>query len=410
MCDVTNIRKLDGKIALITGVGGGQGREAVIRFAAEGATVVGCDIDGASAEVTRSAARAAGLDADIATDGVDLSDPEQARRWVAAAAERHGRIDVVYNNASAAKFRSIAELSVEDWRFTIRNELDLVFFVTRCAWPILVRSGGGTVINVASVAGWTGNRSVPFVAHMAAKGGVIAMTRQLAAEGGPLGIRVVSISPGTIITPGTASVLEVPQVRDALIAQTLVSRLGQPADVVALAVSRLRRSQLHHRQRFHRRWRSDRGLSAHVHSPGDVKSANEGEFGAVTVGCRGPLRLRSTVAWRLLKVLWEGVSICTVAPVNSDQASTRRSPRHVQGLQLIGGVARPGRVFGCLPPWCFVALTEFQQRANFDPFSTAGSARGHLQASPTIGVNRQNACQLTTVGIKSPDLRRYWST
>jgi meso-butanediol dehydrogenase/(S,S)-butanediol dehydrogenase/diacetyl reductase len=233
---MTNIRRLDGKIALITGVGGGQGREAVVRFAAEGATVVGCDIDGASAGQTRSAARAAGLHVDIATGGVDLGDPEQARGWVEAAAERHGRIDVVYNNASAAKFGSIADLSVEDWRFTVRNELDLVFFVTKYAWPVLVRSGGGTVINVASVAGWTGNRSVPFVAHMATKGGVIAMTRQLAAEGGPLGIRVVSISPGTIVTPGTAGVLEAPGIRDALIAQTLISRLGQPADVVALAV------------------------------------------------------------------------------------------------------------------------------------------------------------------------------
>jgi NAD(P)-dependent dehydrogenase (short-subunit alcohol dehydrogenase family) len=73
---------------------------------------------------------------------------------------------------------------------------------------------------------------------MAAKGGVIAMTRQLAAEGGPVGIRAVSISPGTIVTPGTADVLAVPEVRDALVGQTLVARLGQPADVVALAVFR----------------------------------------------------------------------------------------------------------------------------------------------------------------------------
>jgi NAD(P)-dependent dehydrogenase (short-subunit alcohol dehydrogenase family) len=235
---VTINGKLDGKVALITGVGGGQGREAVLRFAAEGATVVGCDIDGATATDTMSAVREAGLTADIEATGIDLGDPEQARRWVESAGERHGRIDIVYNNGSAAKFGSIAELSVEDWHFTIRNELDLVFLVTKYAWPVLVRSGGGTVINVASVAGWTGNRSVPFVAHMAAKGGVIAMTRQLAAEGGPVGIRAVSISPGTIVTPGTADVLAVPEVRDALVGQTLVARLGQPADVVALAVFR----------------------------------------------------------------------------------------------------------------------------------------------------------------------------
>ena len=230
------IGKLDGKVALITGVGGGQGREAAIKFAAEGAIVVGCDIDSQSAADTLEAVDEAGLTADITTTEIDLGDPEQSRRWVEDAAERHGRIDVVYNNGSAAKIGSIAELSVEDWRFTIRNELDLVFFVTKYAWPVLVRSGGGVIINVASVAGWTGNRAVPFVAHMASKGGVIAMTRQLAAEGGPVGIRAVSISPGTIVTPGTADVLAVPEVREALVSQTLIPRLGQPADVVALAV------------------------------------------------------------------------------------------------------------------------------------------------------------------------------
>jgi NAD(P)-dependent dehydrogenase (short-subunit alcohol dehydrogenase family) len=180
--------------------------------------------------------REAGLDADIHSGDVDLGDPEQARAWVEDAAQRHGRIDVVYNNGSAARVGSIAELSVEDWRFTMRNELDLVFFVTKYAWPVLVRSGGGVVINIASAAGWIGNRSVPFVAHMATKGGVIAMTRQLAAEGGPVNIRAVSISPGTIVTPGTAEVLAVPEVRDALLAQSLIPRLGMPTDVVSLAV------------------------------------------------------------------------------------------------------------------------------------------------------------------------------
>jgi NAD(P)-dependent dehydrogenase (short-subunit alcohol dehydrogenase family) len=228
--------RLSGKAALITGIGGGQGREAALRFAAEGATVIGCDIDGAAAETSLAAVRDAGLDADIHTGDVDLGDPERARTWVEDAAQRHGRIDIVYNNGSAARVGSIAELSVEDWRFTMRNELDLVFFVTKYAWPVLVRSGGGVVINIASAAGWIGNRLVPFVAHMATKGGVIAMTRQLAAEGGPVNIRAVSISPGTIVTPGTADVLAVPEIRDALVAQSLIPRLGMPNDVVSLAV------------------------------------------------------------------------------------------------------------------------------------------------------------------------------
>lgn len=228
--------RLSNKVALITGIGGGQGREAAVRFAAEGATVVGCDINGAAAKEALSAVREAGLEADIDCGDVDLGDPDRARAWVETAAERHGRVNIVYNNGSAARYGSAADLSVDDWRFTMRNELDLVFYVTKYAWPILVRSGGGVVLNIASVAGWVGNRSVPFVAHMAAKGGVIAMTRQLAAEGGPVGIRAVSISPGVVVTPGTADLLAIPEARDALLAQHLIPRLGQPADVVGLAL------------------------------------------------------------------------------------------------------------------------------------------------------------------------------
>jgi meso-butanediol dehydrogenase/(S,S)-butanediol dehydrogenase/diacetyl reductase len=221
---------------LITGVGGGMGRAAVLRFAAEGATVVGCDIDSGTASGTAAAVKQAGFDADIASGPVDLGDPEQARAWVEQAVARHGRLDVLYNNGSAARFGTIAELSIEDWYFTIRNELDLVFFATKSAWPAMIASGGGTIINVASVAGWVANREAPFIAHVATKGAVLAMTRQMAAEGGPVGIRAVSISPGTVITPGTADVLAVPQVRDALIADNLIPRLGTPGDVIGLAV------------------------------------------------------------------------------------------------------------------------------------------------------------------------------
>jgi len=236
LCLVTNNRKLDGKIALITGVGGGQGREAARQFAAEGATVVGCDIDAAAAADAIAAVRDAGLDADIETNGIDLGEPEEARGWVEGAADRHGRIDVVYNNASAARFGSIAELSVEDWRFTIRNELDLVFFVTKYAWPILVRSGGGTVINVASVAGWTGNRSVPFVAHMASKGGVIAMTKTVALDYAAKGITANTVPPFVIDTPMLREQQRAGKLppSDYLTKAIPAGRLGSVDDVAAL--------------------------------------------------------------------------------------------------------------------------------------------------------------------------------
>ncbi len=228
------VEELAGRVVLITGAGGGQGRAAALRFAAAGAVVVGSDLDRDALDGTRAALAAAGASM-AGTAPVDLADPDQAAEWVAAAAREHGRIDVVYNNASAARFAPVETLSLADWHFTLRNELDLVFLVTQAAWPHLA-ARGGVVINTGSAAGHRGNLHVPMLAHATTKGGVIAMTRQLAVEGRPHGIRAVSISPGVVETPATAELLSRPPVREALVAQSLVSRLGVPDDVAGLAV------------------------------------------------------------------------------------------------------------------------------------------------------------------------------
>jgi len=225
-------RRLEGRVALISGTGGGQGRAAALRFVADGAIVVGCDVDApADAETARQVAELGGR---MTTTVCDLGDPDGARAWIDKAVEDHGRIDIVYNNASAARFGAIAELSIEDWRFTIRNELDLVFLTTRYAWPHLSIQGG-VIINVASTAGWQGSRGNGTIAHNATKGGVIAMTRQMALEGAPLGIRANSISPGFVITPGTRAFVDNPAVRSRLTASIPVGRPGEPEDVVGMA-------------------------------------------------------------------------------------------------------------------------------------------------------------------------------
>ncbi len=132
-------RRLEGKVVLISGTGGGQGRAAALRFAADGAIIVGCDVSGAAdAETAGLVTEAGGI---MTTMVCDLGDPAEAQAWVDRAVSDHGRVDVVYNNASAAKFGSIADLSIDDWRFTIRNELDLVFLTTKFAWPHLAKRG-----------------------------------------------------------------------------------------------------------------------------------------------------------------------------------------------------------------------------------------------------------------------------
>jgi NAD(P)-dependent dehydrogenase (short-subunit alcohol dehydrogenase family) len=224
---------LQGKVVLITGTGGGQGRAASLRFAAAGAHVVGCDVKDEGNRETAALVRKAGGSI-VTMQPVDLGDPKGAQQWIDAAASLHGRIDVLYNNASAARFAPIETFSVEDWQFTIRNELDLVFYPTRFAWPWLQKQGG-VIINAASVAGLTGS-AVGGTAHAATKGAIISMTRHLAVEGAPHGIRVNSISPGVVESPGTAPMLADPAFREMMLAGNLIKRVGQPEDIAGVAL------------------------------------------------------------------------------------------------------------------------------------------------------------------------------
>ena len=133
---------------------------------------------------------------------VNLSSADGARDWVAAAVERFGGVDVLYNNASALRNGPLLELSDDDWHFTIRNELHIVWYSVRAAWPELVSRGGGAIINVASIAARLGARFVGQVPHGSAKGGVLAMTKHLCAAGGQYRIRANAILPGADLHAG----------------------------------------------------------------------------------------------------------------------------------------------------------------------------------------------------------------
>ena len=221
---------LDGKVVLLSGTGRGIGRVAAHRFAEAGATVVGGDIDAAAALATMRSVRSGWA------RELDVTSEDSVAAWVAGCLERYGRVDVLYNNAGAVRFGSLASQSFDDWRFTLAAELDSVFVVTRAAWPHLA-SSRGAIINVGSVAGIAGSMAVGRVAHSASKGGVVAVTRQLAAEGGPLGIRANSISPGLVATPGTAESLLAPgNPMTAIGAHIPLGRVGDAGEVVNVAI------------------------------------------------------------------------------------------------------------------------------------------------------------------------------
>ncbi|MET8434703.1 SDR family NAD(P)-dependent oxidoreductase [Streptomyces sp900116325] len=226
---------LDEKIVLITGTGGGQGRVASMIFAREGAKIIGCDIQADANNETVELVRGSGGEM-TGIAPIDLTDPEQARQFVEDAVGVYGGLDVVYNNAAMQRFGPMPDFSVADWRATIAGELDIPFYVTKFAWPHLVRRGGGVIINIASEAGMIAGAVPPMVAHTAANAGVIGMTRQLAMEGARHGIRAVAISPGPVLTPASDRDLGDNQAaRDAIASKTLLKRFAQPEEIVELA-------------------------------------------------------------------------------------------------------------------------------------------------------------------------------
>jgi len=229
--------RLEGKVALITGVAGGIGAVAAARFAAEGARVVGCDLDAEGAAAIEGEVRAAGGEITV-MGGVDLGDADSARAWVDTAVATYDGIDVLYNNASTQRFAALDELTVDEWDFTMRNELDLVYYTVRAAWPHLKRTGGGSILNVGSIAAIRGVEFMPQNAHSTAKGGVIALTLQLVVEGGPHGIRANVISPGLVETPNTAPMLADPpeRMRRVVLERIPLGRHGQADDIVNAAV------------------------------------------------------------------------------------------------------------------------------------------------------------------------------
>lgn len=226
--------RLAGKIAFITGVARGQGRTAALLFAREGARIVGCDLDAAGAQAT--AAEVASRGGVMTSHGpMDLSRRADAREWIDAGVAEAGGIDILYNNAGALKFAALPEMSEQEWDFTLRNELDLVFNATQAAWPHLISRGGGSIVNTASGAALRGNGRLGASAHAAAKAAVMGLTRQAAAEGAPHKIRVNSVSPGAIEPPAGATYL------DAATSMSIVAGIplgvwGQPEDVAHCAL------------------------------------------------------------------------------------------------------------------------------------------------------------------------------
>jgi NAD(P)-dependent dehydrogenase (short-subunit alcohol dehydrogenase family) len=228
--------RLSEKVCVVTGTGGAMGRATALTFAREGARLVGCDVAVEPADETVELVREAGGEM-VSVQPCLLDDPGECAKLIDLAIQTFGRIDVLFNLAGRSHFGLLEDVTDEDWDAARRDEVDLIFYLTRAAWPHL-KDSGGVVVNMASLNGQLSFKSLASLSHTTNKAGIIGMTRQLALEGSEHGIRVNSISPGLIQSGATRAHLDEGEggwTRE-MSDRTLLGRLGRPEDVANVAL------------------------------------------------------------------------------------------------------------------------------------------------------------------------------
>lgn len=221
--------RLVGRRALITGAAVGIGRQTARRFVAEGASVALLDLE---REAIRELGNELGPSC-VATFGADVVDAEAVEAAVASAADALGGLDAVINNAGIPMVGAAHELDEADWDRVLGVDLKGVYLVSRAAWPLLKRSGGGTITNTASVAGISGTPGQ--AGYAAAKAATIMLTKCMALDGAEGGIRVNCVCPGFTATPMLERYLEAQEdpgeARRAVTEMHPLGRLGDPLDI-----------------------------------------------------------------------------------------------------------------------------------------------------------------------------------
>ena len=220
---------LKDQIIIVTGGGRGIGLEIARAMHASGAHLII-----AEADVQVGAQAATELGGEFIQ--TDVTDSSSVKAMVQAVAAKHGRIDCLVNNAGICRNTPSEDVTDEEWRLVMSIDLDGVFYGCREVAQVMLAQGYGSIVNIGSMSGIIANRPQPQSAYNAAKAGVIHLTKSLAGEWASRGIRVNCISPGYIGTPMTKRGLETPEWRETWLSSTPMGRLGEPAEVAAVAV------------------------------------------------------------------------------------------------------------------------------------------------------------------------------
>ena len=227
--------RLEGKVALITGGGGGIGRQTALAFAAEGARVVATDVNSEAGAETVSLVEEAGGEA-IYRDA-DVSKAADCEAMVQAAESEFGRLDILFNNAGIMHPEDGDAVATEEeiWDLTMNINLKGVFFGCKYGIPAILRAGGGSVINTASFVAVLG-AATPQLAYTASKGGVLAMTRELAVIPAREGVRVNALCPGPLKTKMLMDFLDTEEKKQRRLVHVPMGRFGEAKEMAQAAL------------------------------------------------------------------------------------------------------------------------------------------------------------------------------
>lgn len=220
-------QRLQGKIAFVTGASSGIGEATAIRFAQEGALVVLCGRREAALAVVQEKIFSAGGQAEIAV--ADVSDEAAYVGAIERTAQRHGRLDILVNNAMAFTWGAVDTMSTDDWHANFRTTVDGTFWGTRTAMRLMKEKGGGSIVNISSICGQFGTAWMS--GYSAAKAAVNNFSRAVASEGAPYGVRCNVVIPGVVDTPAMASMMSDDKARGNTEKLIPMKRVGQPVEL-----------------------------------------------------------------------------------------------------------------------------------------------------------------------------------